>query len=133
MNRAPIRFVVSTLLILAGGWIVHQMCLPASSRTIPGWLQSFSWLAPAVSALGLVMLLLTTGWGRRLSSRRRKLAIGAIGFVAGIGFAGLQTATAPGGDASWVNGSLAMASVIFVGLPGLALMLASLAIKSESR
>ena len=133
MNRAPIRFVVSTLLILAGGWIVYQMCLPISSRTIPDGLQSFSWLAPAVSALGVVMLLLATGWGRRLSSRRRVLVIGAISFAAGIGFAGFQTATDPGGDASWVNGSLAMASVIFLCLPGLALMLGSLAIKSESR
>ena len=59
--------------------------------------------------------------------------MGSGGFAAGIGFAGFQLATDPGGDASWVNGALAMASVIFVGLPGLALMLGSLAIKSESR
>lgn len=133
MSRAPIKFVVSTLLILAGGWIVYQMSLPASSRTIPEGLQSFSWLAPAVSAFGLVMLLRNSGWGRCLSSSRRLLMMGAILFVAGFGFAGLQTATDPGGDASWVNGSLAMASAILVGLPGLALMLAGLAIKSQSR
>lgn len=133
MNRPVIRIVFSLLLMAAGGWIVCQMCLPAKNRAIPELLQAFSWLAPAAGALGLLMLLRTTGWGGRLLSRRRVLVAGAIVFVTGIGFAGILIATDPGGDASWLNGLLIMASAIFVALPGLALMVASLAIKPESR